>query len=124
MPRDLAAIVNCLFCDSYFLFTVYEIDLKDFRRKQGKDVLLDVYEEISGRLNKSGFPYMPCPKCQTLIYEMTYREWLGSDPAKPCALSPCRYIKFDDDEEDVPLYSGRCRCIGVVVDVGVSVRFH
>lgn len=44
MPRDLASIVNCLFCDSYFLFTVHEIDLKDFRRKQGKAVLLDLYE--------------------------------------------------------------------------------
>lgn len=63
---------------------------------------------------------MPCPMCQTLRYEMKYKEWLGSD--HPCTLSPCRYIKFDDEEEDVPIYEGMRGCKGVHVTFAAVIE--
>jgi hypothetical protein len=39
MERDVSLLANCLFCDSYFVYTVTRVTLADYRGNKGKQQL-------------------------------------------------------------------------------------
>jgi hypothetical protein len=71
--------------------------------KTGKGVLDDIFEAISQSIT-GRFPFAPCPSCQEFVAGHRYKDWVTKDI--DAVLTLCQYVKFDDEETEVPLYLG------------------
>eukprot|EP01104_Vermistella_antarctica_P007215 TRINITY_DN1797_c1_g1_i1.p1 TRINITY_DN1797_c1_g1~~TRINITY_DN1797_c1_g1_i1.p1 ORF type:complete len:269 (+),score=51.02 TRINITY_DN1797_c1_g1_i1:469-1275(+) len=103
MKRDVAAVGNCVMCDTYFVMVVTTVDLNDYRGRKGtrslEEVLFQVQETLCSETHTC--PFLPCPTCIELVYNMPFSQWQAGN--EEAVLAPCLYVRFDP-EESTPLY--------------------
>jgi len=100
--REVGVIMDCLFCNSLFVVCVKMIDLKAFRERQSKELLLKHCQRIQRRCKEGGYPYMCCPLCTELVTGGRYHECIGD--RRSCVLSICRYMVFSEEDDNTPIY--------------------
>ena len=98
--RELGAILNCVFCDTYFISCFDNLSFDGFKGKKGKQQLDDVlFRKREGLSKRLRFTFQFCPTCVEYCTGLKFAQWRGTqEEEEDCPLSICTIVQFDSSE--------------------------
>ncbi|KAJ9455672.1 hypothetical protein DIPPA_19589 [Diplonema papillatum] len=116
MRRDVATVVECLFCKSHVVTPVHVLDTERFQQRPGwpakpQDQQQEFLVEVQAHVASLGYVTRPCPFCVELCTGRPWADFVSAQldrvptDAKEAytPFFPCKFVSYDPTEPP-PVY--------------------